>query len=699
MSDITKLSDEQLGALYQSMPAEKSAGAPKGDLSKLSVAELVALHKELPEQKTWKDTAKYIGDEAGKAVESGARHAVAGMGGFVGDMSDLGARGIGAATNFVERKLGLPETPAPDRSNSVLNSIPTHESMMAEIERQHGKTEEPQSRLGKYGKTATEFALSGGASKAPSFLKGAANVLIPAVASEAAGQATEGTAAEPYARFGGALVGGGAAALATRPATAERVIASQLPKGVTPEMFDQAQGLMNHAKSLGVDLTLPEALSQVAGKPVLTNLMRHLEGAHQTEGQMAEYFGNRPQQVENAARPQMDTIAPVNQTPSTIGPAVGTAAEKTATDIRGAINAATKPSYDAAAQTLVPPQVHATMRSDPLFVDALDAIRNDPAKNSFVRGHSDRSVAVYDAVKKELEERAQNAAAPMNPNASQAVASATGSLGDTVKGVAIAADKQANNGPSSYEAALSNQATFREKYLNPILQGPLGKLAGRDTTTKDAIEALFPAKPLPNSEHEVATAVSALSARNPRAAEDLVRAHVEGTFNEAAKDLQSGANQAGGAKFRTRLVGDPQQRLNLQAAVESLPNGAARWSGFNKFLDVMEATGTRQNVGSRTTYNTEFLKDQSKGGLVADAAKTVAAPQSFLSRFSDHYERWKLGKDLGQLADILTNPQAGTMLRGLAKSGNPGESRALALRLVAYIDGSTRSAPVNEPNQ
>jgi hypothetical protein len=284
----------------------------------------------------------------------------------------------------------------------------------------------------------------------------------------------------------------------------------------------------------------------------------------------------------------------------------------------------------------------------------------------------------------------------MNPNASQAVASATGGLGDTVKGVAIAADRQATGGPSSYEAALANQTRLREKYLNPVLQGPLGKLAGKDTTTKDAIEALFPAKPLANSEQEIGTAVSALSARNPKAAEDLVRAHVEGTFNSAAKDLQSGANQAGGAKFRTRLVGDPQQRLNLQSAVEALPNGEARWNGFNKFLDVMEATGTRQNVGSRTAYNTEFLKDQSKGGLTADAAKTVAAPQKFLEKFNEHYERWKLGKDLGQLANILTDPNAGATLRNLAKSGNQGQSQALALRLLTYANGSR--SPVNKSN-
>lgn len=696
MADLAKLSDEELNGLYHSLPASP---ASQEELGKMSTAELVALHKDLPEPKSWKDTAKYIGDEAGRTVESGARHAVAGMGGFVGDMSDLGAKGIGAGVNFIERKLGLPETPAPDRSNSALNLIPTHESMMAEIERQHGKTEEPQSRLGKYGKTATEFALSGGAAKAPSFLKGVTNVVVPAVASEAAGQATEGTAAEPYARFGAALVGGGAAALATRPATAERAIAEALPKGVTPQMFDKAQGLMDHAKSLGVDLALPEALSQVAGKPVLTNVMRHLEGAHQTEGQMGEFFGNRPQQVEGAGRSQFDTIAPVNNAPSTIGPAIGQAAEQTSNDIRGAINRATKPSYDAAAQSLVPPSVHATMRSDPLFVDALDAVRNDPAKNSFVRGHSDRSVAVYDAVKKELEERSTKAANPMQPGASQAVASATGSLGDTVKGVAIAADRLAANGPSSYEAALSNQGTLRERYLNPILQGPLGKLAGRDTGTKDAIEALFPAKPLANSEQEISTAVSALSKRHPQAAEDLVRAHLEGAFNSATKDLQSGANQAGGAKFRAQIIGDPQQRLNLRAAVEALPNGTDRWAGFNRFLDVMEAIGTRQNIGSKTAYNTEFLRDQSKGGLAADAVKTVAAPQKFLEKFNEHYERWKLGKDLGQIANILTDPRAGTILRSLAKTGNAGEGQTLALRLLAYANGSRRSAPVEKSNE
>lgn len=91
------------------------------------------------------------------------------------------------------------------------------------------------------------------------------------------------------------------------------------------------------------------------------------------------------------------------------------------------------------------------------------------------------------------------AAQPLNPNASQSVASATGSLGSDVKDIAIAADRAASHGPSSYEAALAAQARLREQYLTPLLNGQIGKLAGRDTSTKKAINALFPENPLPNS--------------------------------------------------------------------------------------------------------------------------------------------------------------------------------------------------------
>jgi hypothetical protein len=70
---------------------------------------------------------------------------------------------------------------------------------------------QPYTTAGDYARTIGEFvpgaAAFGGAS-APALIR---NALVPAVASEGAGQATEGTGLEPYARIAGALAGGMAA--------------------------------------------------------------------------------------------------------------------------------------------------------------------------------------------------------------------------------------------------------------------------------------------------------------------------------------------------------------------------------------------------------------------------------------------------------------------------------------------------------
>jgi DNA-binding GntR family transcriptional regulator len=209
--------------------------------------------------------------------------------------------------------------------------------------------------------------------------------------------------------------------------------------------------------------------------------------------------------------------------------------------------------------------------TDPLFEYALNAVRNDPAKNSFVRGHSDRSVAVYDAVKKELEERARNAASPANPNASQAVSGATGGLAGDVRNMAIASDRAAHGGPaaaSPYADALAMQAQLRAQHLEPLQRGPLGRMADKDTTTRKAIEAVFGTESkVAGSEREIETAMRALAQRNPNAARQLVRAHVEMTFDKAARDLQGGANQFGAANFAKDIIGNPDVLSHIAGAI------------------------------------------------------------------------------------------------------------------------------------
>lgn len=646
-------------------------------------------------------TGPSVGMDVAKSAGIGAVKGGIGLAGAAGDIRQLLSSGV----DYAAQHFGIPADKVQQFKDTVYQGArifpptsgfadaPTSGDIQKEIEQHTGDFYKPQTTAGEYAQTAGEFLPAAFGGEA-GLVGRVARTLVPAVTSETAGQATKGTGYEPVARFLGALAGGGATALASRPGTAARAIQQQLPEGITPQMVNQADALMQDAAGRGVQLAWPEALSQVAGRPVLTNMMRHLEASPQTENRMSTFFGLRPQQVDTAVRGELDNIAPVNANPTAIGPAVGAAGEDIATRIRGAINTATRPMYDAAGQHLVPRQVHAAMMGDPLFNQALNAVRNDPARNSFVRGQSDRSVAVYDAVKKELEERAQNAAQPLNPNASQAVASATGSLGGDVRDIAMASERAATNGPSSYQAALATQSRLREQYLTPFLDSPLGKAAGRDTTTKQAIEALFPSQPLANSQQEIGQSVRALTNRNPRAAQDLVRAHVEGIFNEAAKDLQTGANQAGGAKFRTRLVGNPQQAANLEAAVTALPNGAQRWQGFNRLLDVLEATGTRQGIGSRTAYNSEINKLQGAGGLARDVAKVGANPTRMFQPLVEKYEQYKLGSNLNELADILTNPRSANLLRAAARAPQSALP-SLALRLVAF---SQSSRPVENRN-
>ncbi|MEN6545603.1 MAG: hypothetical protein ABFE07_06135 [Armatimonadia bacterium] len=99
---------------------------------------------------------------------------------------------------MVAERAGLPSLPSPlDVASSIAAAVP-----------------KPQTTAGEYARTIGEFAP---AALAPGgVIARTANVAVPAVASETAGQLTEGTALEPYARIGGAIAGGLVPAMATR---------------------------------------------------------------------------------------------------------------------------------------------------------------------------------------------------------------------------------------------------------------------------------------------------------------------------------------------------------------------------------------------------------------------------------------------------------------------------------------------------
>jgi len=634
-------------------------------------------------------------DKAGRYAEDFVRSTVSGLDkgvtGLVGLPADI-SRGIVSAGNYLQSAYeGRPYDEVSAEFDKSFPSVrPTLEKFGGHaLHEASPLAYTPQTGAGKTAENVASFLPGGAIGRLANVGRNvAAFGLVPGIVSEGAGRLFEGTSAEGPARFAGALAGGLGSAGAMRMGSAERLV-QRSTNGVTAAELDAAEQLFQRAQQAGQPISRAEAVQAVTqGRTGIGDLQHTVEGM----GGMRDFYAARPAQNEAAARQAFEGITPQAAYPSQLGPAIGGSAERIVTDVRQAINRATRPMYDAAGQHLVPRQVHDAMMADPLFAQTVDMIRRDPALNANVRAASDRSVRMYDEVAKQLETRAQNAAQPLNPNANQSVAATTGSLGADVKDIAIASDRAAVNGPSSYEAALANQTRLRQQYLEPLLNGPIGKIAGRDTKTKDAINALFPANPLPNSAVEIGQAVGALSARNPMVARQLVRTHAEMTFNEAAQRLVGGPNQSGGAKFAAILRGNPQQAANLEAAVRALPNGNQIWPGFNRFLEILEAQQFRQATGSRTAFKIPGVEDLKGGGLLNNAMQTVATggfkwPQKAIQAI----QNWNVGRNLDELARLLTDPAAANYFRSIATAPSRGQKAlALTARLATIANNSSR---------
>jgi hypothetical protein len=323
------------------------------------------------------------------------------------------------------------------------------------------------------------------------------------------------------------------------------------------------------------------------------------------------------------------------------------------------------------------------VRSLPGYEEASAAVRGDPQLARYVQGLPEDSVGFLNEVKKFLDQASTNAASGMTGRQNMQRSAGYGMDASAAREAGVRASRD-------YETALTIESEGRRRFLDPLLQGPIGKLADRDITTRQAIDALFPTNPLPNSAGEIDTAVRALSRRNPTAARDLVRAHVESVFNEATQNLTGGPNQFGGAKFAAALRGNPQQAANIEAAVRALPNGDQVWAGFDRFLQVIEATGTRQRIGSQTSFNTELLADLRRGTPLQEAGTAVATIGfKYPQKVKDTLERWRLGRGVGEIAHLLTSPEAAQRFRQIANMPVRSREAAIIATRLVYIAGQS----------
>lgn len=169
--------------------------------------------------------------DAYKGLGTGVIKGGLGMAGMVGDLSDIGARGIKKASDYISSGLGLepyqPQTTGPIAN--ALNSIPTSGSLQKQLEEKTGPLYAPQTGVGQTAETIGSFvpsavatAATGGGSLAGSVARYA---VAPGLAVEGAKRATEGTSYQPYAEAGAGIAASlinPARAITPLPATAAR---------------------------------------------------------------------------------------------------------------------------------------------------------------------------------------------------------------------------------------------------------------------------------------------------------------------------------------------------------------------------------------------------------------------------------------------------------------------------------------------
>jgi DNA-binding GntR family transcriptional regulator len=639
-----------------------------------------------------KPTRNYgrLAGQAGIGVGEG----LIGLGGVIGDIQQI-AKKVGSY---------LPDIPSDPESEKYARKygrmgdvmsvgqppeFPTSHDIQGQVEKVTGEFPPAKDQEEADARTVGQFlpaALLGPGSVARKLVTQEA---IPAAATIVAGRYSD---QNPYVKALAGFLAGGVGAAVSGPNTAEKLLREKIPASVTEQDITRAGQLIDHAQTRGVTLTWPEALSRVTGQPVLTDTQRILESHGQTRPQMQELFSERPAQIDRAARDEFDRMGQMPPYPSTIGPQAGEAAGERLNAVRQDINNAAQPYYQNAESVLLTPAEMTHVRAIPGWEQARDAVRNNPQLNWRVANLPDNSVGFLNEVKKHFDQAAENAGSKFNPGRNHQVQSSNEMAASAVKQIGEAKS-------ADYQIALEIGRQGRQQFLEPLLQGPLGKLAKKDITTQKAIAALFPENPVPGTHGEISDAVSALVQSRPAAAEQLVRAHVEMVFNQAARDLQGGANQFAGAKFAAKLAGGAQQRENLRSAIEALPNGAARWQGFEHLLDIMAATGTRQPKGSLTAFNQLEVQSMSTGGLQELASKGLS-PGKWMNFANDAFKSWSLGRNLDQIARIITDPRSGDALRQIVRIP-PGSDRALVMagRLIALGSAATTEQRTKATNQ
>jgi hypothetical protein len=205
------------------------------------------------------------GEDIAKSLPADAAGLVSGTLGLPGDVSNLLAKGSAAASDYLAQKMGFDKGPAP-----AAPILPTSGTIQQKIEDTTGPLYQPQTGPGRVVQNAVNFAPAVIGGPETLIAKILSRVAVPAVASEAAGELTQGTTAEPYARVGGALLGGAGASKVANMLADSKAISAATPS--LAAVKSEASNAYDALTSRNVALPVPQAVLDTLAGDITTTL-------------------------------------------------------------------------------------------------------------------------------------------------------------------------------------------------------------------------------------------------------------------------------------------------------------------------------------------------------------------------------------------------------------------------------------------
>jgi hypothetical protein len=244
----------------------------------------------------------------------------------------------------------------------------------------------------------------------------------------------------------------------------------------------------------------------------------------------------------------------------------------------------------------------------------------------------------------------------------------------------------ARGGSADYDAALQQQAQLRRDILQPVEEGPVGRVAAA-TDTAGAGSALLPQNPLTGSAGETADATAALLAQDPDTVMALIRQNLADRYGRASTATQEGSREFAGAKFAKDVAGNPTREEILDAVLSSIPGSSAS-ARLPELIDVLQATGRRKPVGSATSFNTAEMENLGSASPLVQLFKTAkTAGTSLVTQAGDAARRQTLRSNLGTLAEMFTDPHSVDLLRNAINRSGRVNLNDAALRSI--LEGSS----------